>query len=86
MSRAYIRNEDLLINESDEKKVLSALNRIYKASKEIAEMGYSLYLNGHGSLSVMNVEGAGGYIRNMDYEHHMVVADGCMENTTGGDW
>lgn len=81
---AYIRNEGLIRNKDDEKKILSAMRRIEKASKQISEMGYMIYVSAHGSLNVLNLDGR--YRRTLELEHEMVVANGSMESTDCGDW
>ena len=45
---AYINNEEKLILKSDEKPLLSALNRAKKALNEISNMGYTIYITPDG--------------------------------------
>ena len=47
-----IDNENKLINGSDKKVILSALNRINKAFNEINKLGYSIYVTSD-SVNVM---------------------------------
>lgn len=84
-SKAYIEDEDLLIEESHEKKLLSALNRISKAMNEIESLGYEMYVSAD-SFNVMNVDGAGGYKNQLDYTADMVVASFHHSGIDMGDW
>ena len=84
--KAMIENEELLIKESDEKKILSSLNRIKKALDEITALGYEVYMAEHGSFNVMNVEGAGGYKHQLDFDYDMVVASITVSGIDGGAW
>lgn len=84
--KAYIENEDLLIRDTDEKKILSALNRAKKAIEEISDLGYEIYLAEHGSLNVMNVKDSGGYKHQLDYDSDMVVANVSISGIDAGAW
>ena len=85
MIKASIENMELLKHPSHEKKLRSALNRISKACKEIADMDYSIYVSAHGNINVMNVDDAP-YLKNIDYEHHQIVANTSVERMDCGDW
>lgn len=82
---AYIENYEILKKESDEKKIVSALKRIEKATKEITKLGYELYLSAHGSLNVMNIDDVP-YKNSMDFHNEQVVAHGHIDNIDAGDW
>lgn len=82
---AYIENDDILKKESDEKKILSALKRIEKATKDITKLGYELYLSAHGNLNVMNTDDVP-HVYNMDYSQDQIVAYGIIDNIDAGDW
>lgn len=82
---AYIENEELLKDPAHEKKLLSAIRRIAKASKEIADMDYRIYISAHGSINVLNTD-AVPCINGLDFHSEQVVAGGEMERTDCGDW
>jgi len=84
--KATIENEELLIKQSDEKKLLSSLNRIKKAVDDINKLGYEVFMAEHGSFNVMNVKGSGGYKNNLDYDTSMVVANIRVDGIDGGAW
>ena len=81
---AYIENYELLKQIDHDKKILSAVRRIEKATKEIAEMGYIIYVSAHGSLNIMNTDDAP-YQHQFDFHHDQVVATGEMKKTDCGD-
>ncbi len=82
---AVIENEDILKNPEHEKKILSAVRRIEKASEEISKMGYTIYVSAHGSLNIMNTDDVP-YENDMDFHSGQVVAHGNMKSTDCGDW
>lgn len=82
---ACIENEEILKDSSHEKRLLSAIRRIEKASKEISEMGYTIYISAHGGLNVLNVDDVP-YLNSFDFHSDQVVAFGDMERTDCGDW
>lgn len=84
--KAYLDNQDLLINKSDEKILLQSLNKIKNAIDKINSLGYEMYMAEHGSFNVMNIEGAGGYKHHLDFTSDMVVASVSVEGIDGGAW
>ncbi|MDQ8748355.1 hypothetical protein [Elizabethkingia miricola] len=82
---AIIENEDILKDPEHEKKLLSAIKRIEKASKEISSMGYIIYVSAHGSLNMMNIDDVP-HESSFDFHDKQVVASGNMESTDCGDW
>lgn len=82
---ASIDKEELLKDPSHEKKLLSAIRRIEKAAKEIAEMDYTIYISAHGALNVLNTDDVP-CINSMDFHTEQIVAYGDMDRTDCGDW
>lgn len=82
---AYIENDEIMKDPSHEKKLLSAIRRIEKASKEIAEMDYIIYISAHGSINVLNTDDVP-CKNQLDFHFEQVVASGNMERTDCGDW
>lgn len=82
---AHIENDEILKDPEHEKKLLSAIKRIEKASKEISQMGYLIYISAHGSLNVMNTDDVP-YENDLDFHDKQIVAWGSMESTDCGDW
>lgn len=82
-TKAYIDNEDLLKDESHDKKIRLALNRLQKAAQEITDLGYTIYIAGHGNVNIMNQDE---YSNNMDYSQDCIVATITLDKTDVGDW
>lgn len=85
MASTMIDNEEILKDESHKKKILSALNRVSKATKEITNLGYSIYVSAHGGFNVMNVDDVP-YLNNSDYHSEQQVASTQLECVDVGDW
>lgn len=79
----YIENEEMLIDETHDKKIRLALGRIQRAAKEITELGYTLYVSAHGRMNVMNQES---YSNNLDYSRECVVSSVSIDKMDAGDW
>lgn len=82
--KSSIDNYDKLIDPSHKTKLLSALNRIQKAHKEIMDMGYSAYVEAEGSYNVLNGEshcGAG-----LRAQNENVVASVYLQGIDMGAW
>ncbi|WP_407498832.1 hypothetical protein [Elizabethkingia anophelis] len=82
---ACIDNYEILKGSEHEKKLLSAIKRIEKATNEISQMGYRIYISAHGNLNVMNVDDVP-YEYGPDFHQKQIVASGNMESTDCGDW
>ncbi|MDV3749761.1 hypothetical protein CMU21_18180 [Elizabethkingia anophelis] len=80
-----IENEDILKDPEHKKKLLSAIKRIEKASREISELGYTIYISAHGSINVLNTDDVA-FEHNYDFHQGQVVMSGSMESTDCGDW
>ena len=66
-----------------EKKLNSIARRIKKASDEIVEMGFDVYLSAHGSVNIMNGES---HDSNCDPIKENVVFHFSINGWDAGDW
>lgn len=82
--KSIIDNYDILIEDSHEKKLLSALNRIQKAHDEIIDMGYTAYVEAEGNYNVMNGETHAGVF--LHAENRNVVASVSLKCIDMGAW
>lgn len=66
-----------------EKKLNSIARRIQKASNEIKEMGFDVYLTAHGSVNIMNGES---HDKNQYPIKENVVFNFDVSGWDAGDW
>lgn len=66
-----------------EKKLNSIARRMQKASNEIVEMGFNIYLSAHGNVNIMNGESHDG---NQHPIHENVVFNFYVNGWDAGDW
>ena len=66
-----------------EKKLNSIARRIKKASDEIVEMGFDVYLSAHGSVNIMNGES---HDSNYNPIKENVVFQFSINGWDAGDW
>tara|TARA_R110002051_G_C8314811_1_gene433851 strand:+ start:268 stop:489 length:222 start_codon:yes stop_codon:yes gene_type:complete len=66
-----------------EKKLNSIARRIQKASNEIKEMGFDVYLSAHGSVNIMNGES---HDSNHQPMQENVVFNFSVNGWDAGDW
>ena len=66
-----------------EKKLNSIARRIQKASNEIQEMGFDIYLSAHGSVNVMNGDS---HDSNQQPIKENVVFNFSVNGWDAGDW
>lgn len=85
MANTMIDNSDILKNPKDEKRLKSALNRVAKATKEITDLGYSIYVSAHGGFNVMNTDDVP-YLDGVSYRTEQVVASTQLRGVDCGDW
>lgn len=82
--KSTIDNEDKLIDPSHEKKLLSALNRLQKATKDIEKLGYTMYMEAEGGFNVMNGSTHSGIGQQSNQEN--IVASVRVSSVDCGAW
>ncbi len=66
-----------------EKKLNSIARRIQKASNEIKEMGFNVYLSSHGSVNIMNGDS---HDSNQQPMQENIVFNFYVNGWDAGDW
>ncbi len=71
------------LTAEQEKKLASIARRMQKASNDIVEMGFTVYLSCHGRVNIMNGSSHGEHNERLDEN---VVYDFYIAGWDAGDW